>query len=45
MLATCQRHIGDMSTCQKVAWVDMRGGADTKSTQNKNFASEITNKL
>jgi hypothetical protein len=36
MLATCQQHVGNMSkSCQ--IWVDMRVGANTKSTPTQEF--------
>jgi hypothetical protein len=36
MLATCQQHVGNvLKSCQ--IWVDMRVGADTKSTPTQEF--------
>jgi hypothetical protein len=36
MLATCQRHISDVSKSRQI-WVDMRVDANTKSTPTQEF--------
>jgi hypothetical protein len=36
MLATCQRHVGNVSQSHQI-WVDMHVGANTKSTLTQEF--------
>ncbi len=36
MSATCQQHVGDVSKSRQI-WVDMRVGANTKSTPTQEF--------